>query len=150
MLALNRSRVDRDYSLINILMPWPLSFLYEVCIQSVYIKDYTKIRDVVFKGNAPSIQCRLRKNSGLNLVSVNFKVPELTPGPYWLETAWHLSDNIVTYFFNNDSYRCIIQKEGWMNICYFLRHYFYWNCTISGTGRNVVAPVYVVGVDISP
>jgi hypothetical protein len=102
-------------------MARPMLVLDHFYMKSAYqtsIKDYTRIFGMVYKGNAPFIQCKLilrltistRETDGLRLVFINFIVAELTPRVYWCENAFHLSENIAR--LQTMVYICCHPKES--------------------------------------
>jgi hypothetical protein len=103
MIVLNRSLLNREYILINVLKALT-SIISTRFVQSpcnFLIEDYTEIFYTIYKLNVSSVQSKMefrrsttaRKVDPLSLFFINFNIPTLTPGLHWAETTLDFSDN---------------------------------------------------------
>jgi hypothetical protein len=113
------------------------------------IEDYTEIFYTTDEGDAPSIQCKMglrepksmRKVDGLSFIFIDFYVQVLTPCLYNTETSLQLSEN-TTLFAVSHIYVCH-QQRGLERHQVFGAYHLYIQCTMLGTGWNLVAPLHV-------
>jgi hypothetical protein len=88
MLALNRSILNREYNLINVLKALAFDHFYVQSPCNPLIEDYTEIFYTIYKWNISSIQCEMRHRwmttarevDPVSLIFINFDIPALTPG----------------------------------------------------------------------
>jgi hypothetical protein len=88
MLALNRSLLNRKYTVINVLK----ALASIICMCNIHVtffyQDYTKILYAIYKWNISSIHCKMRHRQlttarevdPLCLIFINFDIPALTLG----------------------------------------------------------------------
>jgi hypothetical protein len=140
ILMLNRSRLNREYTLMNALKALAsiISIWLSPC--NFLIEDCTEIFYAIYKWNVPSIQCKKRlrwSNSKRevdcpSLVFIDFHVPMLTPGRVGVFWEYKPSLRSVTWRRVSSAKRVRLIPIVWW-------YHLYTSCRVLGSGRNLVA-----------
>jgi hypothetical protein len=93
MLALNRSLLNKEYTLLNALKA--LAPIISMCTLHAILlsENYTEMLYMIDEGDVPSVQCNMNLNGsvreidGFSLIFIDVSIPALTPRLNSTETS---------------------------------------------------------------